>query len=157
MWKTGSLASREKWVTIKSCLCINWHIYVCISLHDLKICLSLSLLLQSREMRSPVRDTPLKCEIGGDPGPAGPTTGETCYCGRGIGVARFTWHWNLLCLLVNVVDLEERKLPWNWKVNYLLWSTWSLVVSVRAEIFHRQFLSLQVDSNIHAYGRKKIE
>ena len=23
-------------VTIKSCLCINWHIYVCISLHDLK-------------------------------------------------------------------------------------------------------------------------
>ena len=92
MWKTGSLASREKWVTIKSCLCINWHIHVCISLHDLKICLSLSLLLQSREMRSPVRDTPLKCEIGGDPGPAGPTTGETCYCGRGIGVARFTWH-----------------------------------------------------------------
>ena len=26
----------------------------------------------------------------------------------------------LLCLLVIVVDLRERKLPWNWKVNYLL-------------------------------------
>ena len=67
------------------------YVFLCMTC-KIYISLSVRLLMQLRERRAPVRDTTLRFEIGGDPGPAGPTTGETCYCGRGIGVARFTWH-----------------------------------------------------------------